>query len=180
MCVLQFVYYSVLQCVAVCCRCLVNSGNSLQSAGEWQCVAKVIAVCVPQCVAVCCSVLQCVAVCCRVSHIPVENSRNSLWSERERWCRADSHRQGLKQCLIPYLLVTFLKSQCVAAWCVAVCCVAVYCSVLQYVAVRCCVCRNVCCNMLQHTATHLLSKGIHDNRQCLQHTAIHFNTLQHT
>jgi len=45
---------TVLQCVAVCCRC--------------------VAVCrsVLQCVAVCCRVLQCVAVCCSVLHCVAE------------------------------------------------------------------------------------------------------------
>ena len=45
-------YFSVLQCVAVCCSVL-------------QCVAACCSVL--QCVAVYCSVLQCVAVCCSVS-----------------------------------------------------------------------------------------------------------------
>jgi len=169
-CVLQFVYYSVLQCVAVCRMCLVNSGNSLRSAGEWQCVAGVIAVCVPQCVAVYCSVL----------HIPVENSGNSLWSERERWCRADSHRQGLKQRLIPYLLVTFLNSQCVAACCVAVCCVAVFCSMLQCVAVCVAVCAATCCNTLQHTRSAKAFTIIDNACNTLQYTSTHSNTLEHT
>jgi len=49
----DFLFVSVLQCVAVCCSVL-------------QCVA--VCCSVLQCVAVCCSVLQRVAVCCKTSH----------------------------------------------------------------------------------------------------------------
>jgi len=84
------------------------------------------------------------------------------------------------------------RCMCIGAKCVVVCCsvlqcVAVCCSVLQCVAVYWCqvhtllreslssaLCTSsssICCNTLQHTATHC---------NTLQHTTTHCNTLQHT
>jgi len=71
-------YRYLLQCVALCCRCVAVCVNVLQCAAVCCSVLQRVAVCCSvlqwvavccsalQCVAVCCSVLQCVAVCCSV------------------------------------------------------------------------------------------------------------------
>jgi len=58
------VYYSVLQCVAVCCSVLQYTFYDSPIIIDrllLKCGCSVL-----QCVAICCSVLQCVAVCCNV------------------------------------------------------------------------------------------------------------------
>jgi len=72
-CFRLFNYYSVLQCVAVCCSvllCVVVYCSMLQCVAVCCSVLQCVAVwcSVLQCVAVWCSVLQCVAVCCSVLH----------------------------------------------------------------------------------------------------------------
>jgi len=81
----------VLQCVAVCCKC----------------VAVCVAVCcsVLQCVAVCCSVLQCGAVCCSVlqcvspynAHPHTSLAQRESAKQRYRKRMTDRYRQRERQ-----------------------------------------------------------------------------------
>jgi len=65
--------------------------------------------------------------------------------------------------------------QCTAVCCSVLQCVAVYCSVLQWVAVRCSVLRmRVLCHFTG------FARLVWVTSKCLQHTATHCNTLQHT
>jgi len=66
-------FYSVLQCVAVCCSVLQRIAAALLCIRIYLTICSlssllIYTVCcsVLQCVAVCCDVLQCVAVCCSV------------------------------------------------------------------------------------------------------------------
>jgi len=61
------VYCSALQCIAVCCsvlQCVAVRHSMLQRVAVSCSVLQCVAVCVAVCVAACCSVLQCVAECC--------------------------------------------------------------------------------------------------------------------
>jgi len=80
-------YYSMLQCVAVCCVVLkyaalcrtlalkMSHAPSAQSVAVLQCSASYCSVL--QCASTCCSVLQCVTVCCSVLHLSVEDVSSS-------------------------------------------------------------------------------------------------------
>ena len=130
--------YTVLQCVAVCCRVL-------------PCVA--VCFCVLPCVAVCCSVLQCVAVCCSVLQCvaDVGDTHNS------------KRRPCLAVCCIVLQCVAVCERetlmQCVAVYNIA-CCRVLY-GVLQCVAVCCSVNRG----MTRSHATRLTNAS-HDYTVC--------------
>jgi len=104
------VYFSVLQCVAVCCSVHITEEEL------FSCFRTYVSPRVLQCIAVYCSVLQCVAVCvavCCSVHITEEPS-SCFRTEVSLEC-----------CSV---------LQCIEVCCSVLQCVAVCCSVLQCVA----------------------------------------------
>jgi len=151
------VWYSVLQCVAVCCNVLKYFGvcvihtcdmdRHLQQdrhgpRRQFLCCSKL------QCAAVCCSMLQCVAVCCSVLQCVVVcfSAMQCVSSTRVTWT-------GIFSKTVTAHVVKSLL-QCIAVCCSVLQLVAVCCSALQCVAVCCSVlqCVAVCCSVLQCVA----------------------------
>jgi len=118
-------YYSVLQCVAVCCGVLqCVAGGCGAHDQEWifngSCCRCIVVHCsASQCVAVCCGVLQCVAVCCSVLRCVAVCCS---WMRRS-WPRADLQWQLLRpskwmshvtcewvltyECVMPYMNASY-------------------------------------------------------------------------
>jgi len=120
-----------------------------------------VAVCVAMCAAICCNTLQ--HTCSAKAFTIIDNACNTLQY-------TSTHSNTLEH-TATHLLCNTPAVQRLSRYSTST---STLCNTPQHTATHC----N--CNALQHKATHLQGKGIHDIRHRLQKTAKKYNTLQHS